>query len=142
MLSALMEHLPATGQLIQPHKNMEVTAKLNLLPRKVFEIVLEDGAIIKGQFGTWALKRFTDKFGLSLGEAEQKLQSISGAIDYILTAVEYIVRKEKQPYEYNDMNACDWIDALGGHNSEQFLSLLKHTVDENGVDDTEKKTES
>lgn len=118
-------------------------ATVNLLPRKCFEIALEDGTIIKGQFGTWALKRFCDKGGLTLGEAEEKLRGISGIIDYILCAVEYVSRQNKESFSYTDMNVCQWVDDIGGHNSEAFLKLIGHTVDENNTEDVgEKKTET
>lgn len=115
-----------------------MSAKFNPLPRKEFEIELTDGTVIKGQFGTWALKRFCDKLNLTLTEAQEKLQGLSGFIDYILCAVEYTARKEKAPFSYTDMDAADWIDQLGGITSENFTRIAAHTADENATE--EKKT--
>lgn len=118
-------------------------ASLNLLPRKEFEITLDDGAIIKGQFGTWALKRFCDKQGYTLNQAGIKLgdPSMSDIVEYILCAIEYCCRKVPKEFTYNDVNACSWIDELGGMQSQNFINLFKHSGDEAPAGtDEEKKT--
>lgn len=118
---------------------MTPIATLILLPRKVFEIKLSDGTIIKGQFGTWSLKRFCDKQNISLSEAQPKLQDLSGFADYLLCSVEYLARKEKAPFSFTDVNCCSWIDELGGADSKLFVDLVVHTTDENTTE--EKKTD-
>lgn len=117
---------------------------INLLPRKEFEITLLDGTVIKGQFGTWALKRYCDKQKLSLSEAGAKLTnpSINDITDYILAAVEYSARKASTPFSYTDVHACDWIDEMGGLSSELFIKLFNHSGDEVKEGDEEKKTEA
>lgn len=118
---------------------MEAIATLNLLPRKHFEITLSDKTVISGQFSTWALKRFCDKKNILLSEAQPKLQDLSGFTDYLLCAVEGVSRLSGQPFIYTDVQACLWIDELGGANSLLFASLIAWTADE---DTTEKKTET
>jgi len=114
-------------------------AKVRLLPRKEFEIILESGEVIKGQFGTWALKRFCDKRGYSLKEAGSKLgdPSLDDISEYLLSAVEHSSRKEKKDFNYTDVDVCSWIDELGGMNNADFVSIFNHSASE----DTEKKTE-
>lgn len=114
-------------------------AKVNLLPRKEFEIILDNGEIIKGQFGTWALKRFCDKRKYSLKEAGEKLgdPSIDDISEYLLCAVEYSARKEKRDFDFTDLDVCGWIDELGGMNSADFISIFNHSA----AEETEKKTE-
>lgn len=113
-------------------------ATINLLPRKEFEIVLENETI-KGQFGTWALKRFCDKKNLSLKEAGEKLSDpgMSDVVDYILAAIEYSARKINAPFSYTDVHVCGWIDELGGIQDEKFVSLFNHSA---GETKEEKKT--
>jgi hypothetical protein len=115
-------------------------ATLNLLPRKEFEITLKDGSIIKGQFGTWALKRFCDKLKYSIKQAGDHLgdPAMADVVEYILCAVEHTARKTKQPFEFTDVDACDWIDQLGGWQGETFVKLFNHSA---GEDTGEKKTE-
>lgn len=116
-------------------------ATVNLLPRKAFEITLEDGTIIKGQFGTWALKRFCDKNKVGLTEAGTALQTLGGIVDYLLSAVEYVARLGGHPFSYTDIHVCQWADEMGGIDSASFTSLLKHSQDEAAGED-EKKTDS
>lgn len=115
-------------------------ASINLLPRKVFEITLEDGTVIKGQFGTWALKRFCDIRKLSLGEAQDAMRSLGGIVDFILCAVEYTTRINGQPFAYTDINACQWADEMGGIDSQMFTSLIRHSQEEAPASE-EKKTQ-
>lgn len=113
-------------------------SKINLLPRKVFELNLEDGSIIKGQFGTWALKRFTDikKIPLSgVAEAFTNL-TLDDAILFILCGVEYMDRLENRPHKFNELILCEWIDYAGG--VEVLATIISHASDE---DAKEKKTE-
>lgn len=119
-------------------------AKIELLPRKSFEISLEDGTKIQGQYGTWALSRFCDKLGLTLEELTKKLSkgsTISDLINLILCSVEYSCRKEKKSFSYNDLDVAGWIDEFGGVASEELAKLWNHFTDEGGTDD-EKKSQS
>jgi hypothetical protein len=117
-------------------------ATINLLPRKEFEITLDDGSVITGQFGTWALKRYCDKQKLSLSEAGAKLSnpSINDISEYLLAAVEYLARKKGEPFSYTDVHVCDWIDQLGGLSSEGFSKIFNHSADDVSAADEEKKT--
>lgn len=118
-----------------------MSATVNLLPRKEFEITLEDGTVIKGQFGTWALKRFCDKNKVGLNEAGTALQTLGGIIDYLLCAVEYKARLGGDPFSFSDIHACQWADQMGGIDSPDFTALIKHSQDETAGGD-EKKTDS
>lgn len=114
---------------------MQAVATLDLLPRKVFEIKLSDGSVIKGQFSTWALRRFCDKNGNE--DVGKNLQTVGGFLDYLLFSVEYVSRKEKAPFSFTDVNASEWVDELGGLSSELALKLMAHSGEE---DSEEKKT--
>lgn len=129
-----------------PLHNMPAT--LQLLPRKEFIITLESGQEITGQFGTWQLSRFGLKRGYSLAQIGERFgngPSLSDIIDFILSAVEYSHRKlkDKTPFEYTDIDCSDWIDQLGGIDSELFTSLLNHnnTKDEKKSDEILTPTE-
>lgn len=115
-------------------------AKINLLPRKVFEIVTEGDGTITGQFGTWALKRFCDKQKYTLKEASEKLgdPTLADIVEYLLCAIEYSARVTASPFSWTDVHICKWIDELGGMNNEGFVSLFNHSASE---DNSEKKTE-
>ncbi len=117
-------------------------AIINLLPRKEFEITLSDGTVIRGQYGTWALKRFCDKFGYSLKDAGTHLHdpSLDEVVQYVLAAVEYPFAKKGDKCPYNDVDACDWIDQVGGIQSPEFAKLFGHSADDSGAEE-QKKTE-
>lgn len=113
---------------------------IELKPRKEFVIKLEDGKAIPGKFGTWALKTFCMKKGYSLsqlGEALSKNLSIDDMVQFILSAVEQSFRelKSKESFPYTDIDACSWIDEMGGISSEEMTKLFNHAADE------QKKTE-
>jgi hypothetical protein len=103
---------------------------MNLLPRKEFEFTLEDGTIIKGKFCLWSIKRFCDKLKLSLSQLSERLTEEKATFDDIcqilLCAVEYKVRKEGKPFTYNDIDACEWIEHLGGLEGEDYKALMRH----------------
>lgn len=122
---------------------MAESATINLLPRRAFEITLIDGTVIKGQFSTWSLKRLCDKTKMSLKQIGEKLldPSLGDVTEFLLCAVEYITRKEKRETFYSDIDACDWIDQIGGIQSDEFLSLFRHSSNDDIVKGEEKKTE-
>lgn len=105
-------------------------ATVNLLPRKEFEIVLDDGEKIPGRYGTWALKRFCDKRGLTLSGLNELLNldtlTLDMVQDFILCAVEYAYRERKLPFEFTDIDSCGWIDQLGGLQGVEYLRLSNH----------------
>ncbi len=82
-----------------------MSATINLLPRKEFEITLEDGTVIKGQFGTWALKRFCDKINCELEDIGERFKKpkIGDIFEFLLAAVEYRARLKGDPFSYNDV---------------------------------------
>lgn len=108
-------------------------AKIDLLPCKEFEITLNDGTVIKGQFGTWCIKRFCDKHNLTLSQfvnIKPEDYSFAHITDMILIAVEHSTRKAKQPFGYTDVDACGWIDQLGGLMGTSLMDLFNHQVSE------------
>lgn len=121
-----------------------MSAKLNLLPRKEFEITLSDKTVIKGQFGTWAIKRFCDRRKISFTQISENFD-LDHIVDMILCAVEYLARKQKQPFSFTDIDVCDWIDDLGGIADPNIMQLIGHMNNEETLaspeDNGEKKTE-
>lgn len=117
-------------------------AELNLLPRKEFEIILDGGQKIRGQFGTWALKRFCDKMGYTIRQADQSFKdpSFSVVVSYISSAVEHVYAKRNESFPFNDIDVCAWIDDLGGWQSDFFVKLFNHSAKE-GNQEEEKKTD-
>lgn len=130
-----------------------MAAKLNLLPRKEFEIILlnEDGSVketIKGKFGTWALNRFCTKKKIAFNQLSKMSADEFGlehVIEMILCAVENVARKAKIPFNYSDVDVCDWIDEFpGGVASLELAQLFNHSNAESELPpppDSEKKTE-
>lgn len=111
-------------------------AELSLLPRKAFSIKLEDGSIINGQYGTWAMYRFCTKRNFTLeqaGEAFTNNPNIIDIIEYILSAVEQSFRQLKieGAFPYTDVDCGSWIDELGGVLSptSDLWKLFRHSAD-------------
>ncbi len=114
---------------------------LNLLPRKEFEITLEDGKVIKGKFGTWALRRLTEKRKVSLADSGAILNTLPGILDFILAAVEYVSRKNNEGFGYTDIDVSDWMDEIGGIDGTEFGKLISHMNSDTKETEEEKKTE-
>lgn len=119
--------------------------KVELLPRKEFEFILDSGEVIKGKYGTWAAKRFCDKKQLSIVDyierfADSSKLSFDDICLLLLCSVEYIHRKNVGgAFKYTDIDACEWLEGIGGIGSEQFVSLLNHFASEL---EPEKKTQA
>jgi hypothetical protein len=117
-------------------------ASINLLPRKEFEITLDSGDVIKGKYSNWAVKRFCDKKKVTLKGLSTILGEDTATLDdvcqIILCAVEHTARETGRPFSYTDFHVCNWIEELGGFDSQNFLDLVKH----GGSEIEEKKTES
>lgn len=108
---------------------------IDLKPRKEFTITLENGEVISGKFGTWALKRFCMKKGYTLAQLGAALStnlSVDDMVEFILCAVESAFRdlKNKESFPYSDLDACSWIDQMGGISSEEMTRLFNHAGDE------------
>lgn len=118
-------------------------ASIVLLPRKSFEIVLDDKSVVRGQYSLWSVKRYCDLKKLSLAQLEEQLSVENIALDdivlLILTAVEYIARKEKKGFAYSDVDVCDWIEQLGGITSENYQNLIGHARSEDTSEPSEEK---
>lgn len=106
-------------------------ATLELLPRKEFRIILDNGDYaegINGKFSTWALKRFCDKKNCSLAELGEILTTkltIDDLLSFILCAVE----AKMENTLFTEKTVAGWIDELGGIGHENVNRLLSHASD-------------
>ena len=104
--------------------------KLDLLPRKAFELTLDDGTVIKGKLNIWAQLRYSELLNCETVELleAKKLKGVTSkdTAYYILACVEYYFHKEGRPFKYNDAHFWDWVEEMGGIESESFKSLLEH----------------
>lgn len=116
-------------------------ANLNLLPRKEFQLTFDDGTIIKGQFGTYALNKFTEDRKIKLSEVSEvfkQTDNLSIIIDYIVCAAYQCYKQDriKEPFTIEDVDIFRWVDEVGGFSSDKVTSLIGH------ASDGEKKTEN
>jgi hypothetical protein len=103
---------------------------LQLFPSGGFEITLKDGSIVKGQFNTASLKRLSlFKGGLSFTDTIKLLErtdAVSG-FDYIDNLLQLI--KFAAIGEYTDFDVAEWVEQMGGFDSDDFQKLLSHYTD-------------
>lgn len=100
-------------------------------------------------FNTWVLKRFCKLNGeISLTQFLELLQTgltVDHLTSLLLCAAEYIFVKDKKQSPYNDIDASDWIDELGGINGAAFVELLgsaaKSLMDGGAKGEGEKKSQ-
>lgn len=103
---------------------------LELLPSGGFSITLKDGSIIKGQFNTASLKRLSlHKGGLGFTDTIKLLERVEGTsgFDYIDNLLQLI--KFAAIGEYTDFDVAQWVEEMGGFDSENFQMLLGHYTD-------------
>jgi hypothetical protein len=127
-------------------------AGLNLLPRKCFELLLDDGTVIPGQFGTWALSRFGQKRKIGLGKIMEIFNrrdengnniadpEIMDILDFVVCAIEYKEREAGQPVRFNELKLSAWIDAYTETTGEGgvLMKLFSHS---SGEQQEEKKSQ-
>lgn len=68
--------------------------------------------------------------------------TLSGFVSLMLCAAEYVCVKEKKDFAYTDMEASDWIDAMGGIAGSGFLAMLSVIIEsftDSGSNGHEKK---
>lgn len=104
-------------------------ATINILPRKKFEIILEDGSVIPGQYGTWAGIRFSQKRGIKLSQTADALnqavldENFEVVGDYVLAAIEQPYRETGgKDFKYTFVDFCKWMDELGWDKLGQVLN--------------------
>jgi len=102
---------------------------LQLLPSGGFEITLKDGSIIRGQFNTASLKRLSlYKGGLGFTDTIKLLESsgVNGIewLDNLLQLVKFAAVGD-----YTDFDVLQWVEEMGGFDSEDFQKLIGHYTD-------------
>lgn len=78
-------------------------------------------------FGTWAIMRFCEINGnMSFSDMQKALGEISfkHIISLMLCGAEYWCRKNNQTFSFNDLDAAEWVDEMGGLQSDQMVELL------------------
>lgn len=97
---------------------------LQLLPSGGFEITLSDSSVIKGRFSAASLKKLSlMNGGIGFSETIDLLTenaSIKSFLQLVLCAVEG---------NYNEFDVLEWIEQLGGFNSEDSQRLFAHFMD-------------
>lgn len=108
----------------------------------------EDGSEVKMLFRTWTFQRFSEiNGGLSYQQMIEMLTTgfgIKQMADLILCAAEYVYLKESRPFPYTNIDACEWIDEMGGLSGNAFLQVIKTATDsltDSGAPQSEKKME-
>ena len=117
-----------------------------LQQRGCYTISLGNGKKVHLRFCTWTFKRFCEINGnMTLSQLQDALSSgmtLSGFVSLLLCAAEYVCLKEKKEFNYDDMDASDWIDDMGGIAGKAFvemLAVLTSSFTDNGSNGQEKK---
>jgi hypothetical protein len=88
-----------------------------------------EGQEIKMRFCAWTMSRFAElSGGLSFSDtvelfADGKL-TIKQIINLLLAGTEYVCLRTNQQFTYNELDAGDWVDSLGGIFSPKLQELL------------------
>lgn len=115
-----------------------------------YTIELSDGNKIPVCFGTWSLARFCELNGNLSFTAMQDLFSneisYKHIISLLLCGAEHHCKKHNLPFNYNDVEAADWIDDMGGMLSDKFqhvMTLIGNAINPKyqGVEVSKKKGE-
>ncbi len=97
---------------------------LQLLPSGKFEITLKDGSIVNGEFTAATLKKFSlMNGGVGFSETIDLITtkaSLTSFLQFILCAANG---------DYNEFDVLEWVEQLGGFNSDEFQRLTGHFMD-------------
>lgn len=97
---------------------------ITLLPSGGFEITLKDGSVVKGKYSAGSLKKLSlMNGGLGFSETIDLLTnnaSIQSFLQLVLCAVEG---------SYTEFDVLEWIEQLGGFDSEDSQKLFAHFMD-------------
>lgn len=97
--------------------------------RGTYVLKREDGSEVELLFRTWTFQRFCELNGNI--SYQQMIELLTGSIgikqmaDLLLCAAEYSYLKDKKPFPYTNIDACEWIDDLGGVSGAAFLSVIQ-----------------
>jgi hypothetical protein len=92
-----------------------------------YELSLTDGTKIPMRFCTWSLKRFCQLQGIGpsdIGEALSGTSSLDAICNLLRAAAEYPLYKEGVTPSFTDIDACDWIDDMGGIGGKKFQDVM------------------
>jgi hypothetical protein len=93
-----------------------------------YTIQTANGKSIPLYFGTWSLARFCELNGdLSFTQMQDLFStgvSFRHIISLVLCGAEHHAKTNKQPFNYTDVDAADWIDQMGGIVGEGTQEML------------------
>lgn len=116
--------------------------------RGIYVLKRDDGSEVELLFRTWTFQRFCELNGdISY---QQMIELLTGSIgikqmaDLLLCAAEYSYLKAKKPFPFANIDACEWIDEMGGISGAAFLSVIQvatAALIDSGAPQEEKKME-
>lgn len=109
-----------------------------------YELELSSGEKVQLRFCTWSLKRFCQlqKIGpTDIGEALNGPESLDALSNLLRAAAEYPLYKEGITPKFTDLDACDWIDDMGGISGVKFQEMMLALTDSlnSGLEETPTK---
>jgi hypothetical protein len=107
----------------------------------MYTIHLKDKSI-PIHWGLWAQREYCRRNGINgpleyaavLSDENKILDAIP---DLILLAAEYAAKKQGQPFTYTEIDACEWIDEMGGYSAESKVYDVFRYIVGGGVELTE-----
>jgi hypothetical protein len=109
-----------------------------------YELKLTSGDRIQLQFCTWSLKRFCKLQGIGpseIGDALSGDNSLEAITNLLISAAEYPLYKQGITPNYTDIDACDWIDDMGGIGGSKFQEVILSLTESlsSGLEETTNK---
>ena len=112
-----------------------------------YELKLSSGEKVQLQFCTWSLKRFCKLQGIGpseIGDALSGNDALEAITNLLTAAAEYPLYKQGITPSFTDMDACDWIDDLGGIAGDKFQEVMAALTESlsSGLEDKSTKKSS
>lgn len=94
-----------------------------------YKIALKNGEIPL-LFNTWMYREYSKRKGVELEDLFEGIRTGAGfkvkdIPDILLVAHESYCRYNSKDFTQTDLDACDWLDEMGGFNAPQIVELYK-----------------
>lgn len=102
------------------------------MQKGLYTIESQSGANIDIAFTTWTFRKFSQRKSMSVDQLFKYIQGKNeegffftheDMLSLMLIGAEYMCLKKGEPFRFTDIDACDWMDDLGGLSGQKLKEM-------------------